>query len=182
MRLFLKFLGIIFGIILITAIHISLTFILPRPFSFINIIFVAIFLVLFLTESGSVVWMAFLTNFIIELFTATTPFGVLLFSGTVSILGAYWLYRFVIVSRSWYAGLALSAMTLVIYRLLYTIFLLLLQLFARTMEINWQQLFIFYLWEITLSSLAVGGFFLLLIFLRPSFREPMVSKGAFPKW
>lgn len=154
----IRFILIALGVLLLSAIHIGLAFILPFPWSKINIIFVLLVVLLFWWDSGYIIWLAFFSHLLIELYT-TTPFGVLLFSGTISFLLAFWFYRYFFTNRSWYAAAALGLLTLLIYRSLYFFGLLFCKIFGLTATLPWQNILLTSIWELIFSVPAIALIF-----------------------
>ena len=154
MRPFIRFVSIMLGVLLLSATHIGLAFILPFPWSKINIIFVLLIILLFWWDSGYIIWLAFFSHLLIELYT-TTPFGVLLFSGTISFLLAFWFYRYFFTNRSWYAAATLGLLTILIYRALYFFGLLSYKVLGLTTILPWQNILLTSMWEIVLSVPAI---------------------------
>lgn len=134
---------------LLAAIHFGAASLLPHPYSTINIFFVVFTLSILWSERGSVVWLAFATHFIIELFS-TLPFGITLFSAVFATLLGYWLFEAFFTNKSWYTATALSASMIFLYRVLY-VFLILFIIFFEKQSIAWPQLFIRFAWEIIFS-------------------------------
>ena len=155
MNYFLRTLGIFFGVVLLVGFHIGLSYILPYPFSKINILFTVLIIMLLWWNSGLVVWLTFFSYFFLELYTAT-PFGVVLFSATVSMLFAYWLYQSFFTNRSLYGAVALTASTLFFYRFFYIFLIVALKMFKVVNFIPWQQFFLTFFWEFFLTIFAVG--------------------------
>lgn len=103
--------------------HVSLLFFLPEPFNKINVIMIALVVMLLTTDSGSVIWFAAFLYFCLELYTVT-PFGVVLTAGTISLLLLVWLYRAFFTNRSVVSVAALTGVGLILYRILYSLGLL----------------------------------------------------------
>jgi len=155
MRLFLRLSLAAFGLILLSAFHIGIAFILPYPWSKLNIIFVLLIILLFWWDSGYIIWLSFFTNLIIELY-ATTPFGILLFSGTISMLAAFWLYKYLFTNRSWYAAAGLGFLTIIIYRVFYLLGFLFPKITGMVAVWPWQNILITLVWELIFSVPAVA--------------------------
>lgn len=163
MRGILKFVAILAAIIIGIMLHLGALYVLPFPFSQVHLLFVLLFLLLIITESGLVVWVSFFAHFIIELFSAT-PFGVLLFSGTISVLFMYWLSKEMFTHRSWISAVTLCAIGILGYRLIY-VFAMLLQKFLFSFQFE----FIFepFLWEVLFTTVLVACIYPVLpIFLK----------------
>jgi hypothetical protein len=147
------------SVVFVVLLHLATGSVLPYPWGYANAIIVFLILFLLLEESGVVVWIAFAAHFFVELY-AMSPFGVILFSGTMSALAAFWLYRYFFTNQSWFTATALSFLTVVMYRLMYTVLLLIARIFLGTPLPPWRFLMIVYGWEIALTTLAAGMLYL----------------------
>ncbi|MBU0597107.1 hypothetical protein KJ641_00965 [Patescibacteria group bacterium] len=175
----IKTFGVALAIFLSTILHISIAYILPHPFSFLNVIFFMILTFLLVFNRGFVVWLTFFTHFIIELYIVSTPFGVILFASTMSILFAFWLYKNILTNHAWYVGVVLSIITLAFYRTLYILSLLILILVSKELVIDWVSLLISFLWEILFTSLVVGLVYTFLLLAWPSINKKSSGVGSF---
>ena len=161
MRGVLSFLGGLIGLISLVALNIGLSYILPYPFSKINLIFAILIIITIWRGTGQVVWFAFFAHFVVELFAAS-PFGVILFSSTISILLGYWLFKNFFTNRSWYAAIALSGIFILFYRLLYVFSLLLAKIFNENLYIPWRLIFSTFLWEELFTIILVALLYFIL--------------------
>ncbi len=157
----IRFIKVTGGIILLAVLHIGFSYLLPYPFSKLNIMLAVLLLILLWKKDGTVVWIAFFTNFFIELY-ATTPFGIILFSSTISVLIGYWFYQLVFTDRSWYAAIGLTFFTLSCYRFLYLVLLFLASFFFPKISIPWQLIFPMIFWELLFTTLTVGLLYLII--------------------
>lgn len=148
------------GTLAIVFSHLAVSYLLPPPWGHMNAIFVILSLLLLLGESGMVVWMAFAGHFVLELY-ATTPFGIVLFSGTFALLAAVWLFRYFFTNRSWYTAFAVSAIGVALYRVLYSGSLLLVRAFGVETALPWRRLAVVFGWEILLTAIATGALYVL---------------------
>ena len=162
-----------------TILHISAAHILPYPFSFLNIIFFTILVTLLIFSRGFVVWITFFTHLIIELYIVSTPFGIILFASTISVLFAFWLYGSVLTNHSWYAGVVLSVITLICYRFLYLGGLLFMFLISNELIINWNALLLSFLWEILFTSIMVGLVYACLVLIWPNINKKSSVGNSF---
>lgn len=158
MRALTRFFLALFIVIFLSALHIGLSFILPSPWSKINIILVVLIVLMFWWDSGMIVWLSFFAHLIIELYT-TAPFGILLASGTLSLLISFWLYRYFFTNRSWYAAGALGFLTLIIYRAIYIIAISLLKFFGLVQALPWLNILQTLSWELVFSVPAIALLF-----------------------
>jgi len=155
MKKFLVFFGVIVFMLLTVLLYLAVSYLFPYPYSKMNILFIVLLLVLVWRQSGYVVWMSFFLHFLIELYTLT-PFGVVLFSSTISILGAYWLSENVLTNRSWLSTVFLGIMTMTTYRILYLVALLTARLFSSSVDIVWSGLATTFAWELLFTVLGFG--------------------------
>lgn len=161
MHKMLQTLSLPLGIVGIVFLHLAASYLLPPPWGHVNAMFVLLSLLLLVGESGMVVWIAFASHFILELY-ATTPFGVILFSGTFALLAAVWLFRYFFTNRSWYTAFAVPLIGVALYRLLYSASLLIARAFGVPTAFPWRHLAGVYGWEMLLTSVATGAFYILL--------------------
>lgn len=150
----LRFILVILTLGLLTVLHIGASYLLPFPYSKVNILLGSLLILLVTRGTGIIVWISFFSHFLIELYTVT-PFGAVLFSSTLSMLAAYWLSKHVFTNYSWFATLALTACTLVLYRFLYSISLLLAALLSGYTTSSWFLLFTTFVWELLFTLLFV---------------------------
>lgn len=155
MKTLFQYLRVVCGIFGIVAAHLTTSYLLPPPWGHINTMFVLLSLLLLFGESGLVVWIAFAAHFVIELY-ATSPFGIILFSGTFAVLVAVWLFRYFFTNRSWYTAFAVSFIGVGVYRLLYSLFLGLTRALLGEPSLPWRHLLVVYGWEMLLSAIATG--------------------------
>src|SRR3990167_8100335 len=146
MRYLFQSLKAVGGCILIAALHMGALYLFPYPLNKINVIFSFLVLAILWTDSGVIVWVAFLLHFFIELY-ALSPFGIVLFAGTMATLMLFWLYRNVFINRSFVAVVSLSLTAIVLYRVLYTIALFIFS-FSLVREQSFASLMIVYAWEV----------------------------------
>lgn len=161
MHKLIRFVFLLLCTLFFVTLHFFVAYTLPYPFDKINILFVYLLFYLLLTESGTVVWMAFFTHIFIEVFPSNT-FGVTLMSSSLAFLLSYWFHTYYITNKRWYGGLALMIFTLFSYRVLYSFLLFFFHRFAPTVvNIQWTEL-----WELGLSEiLLTSSLFIILYFL-----------------
>ncbi|MCB9798117.1 hypothetical protein H6758_00145 [Candidatus Nomurabacteria bacterium] len=121
MKKLLDFVAHALFILFTIAVHLVMVTIFDYPISAINILFIILILHLLLYESLRVVWMSIAVFYILELFVSS-PFGVLLFSGTYAIYLAYVLHLNVFPNRNLVASTLLLFITLICFRFLYVLF------------------------------------------------------------
>lgn len=144
-------------ILLLVAVSVSMgaAYVLPYPWSKVNMLFIVLLLILAFRPQGTVVWMSFLAHFFLELY-AITPFGVLLLSGTLSMLFTYWAYQYLFSNRSWWAMIAMSAFTLFVYRCVYMLALWIAYLIDPRVPITWSSIVITTSWEILFTTTLIA--------------------------
>lgn len=124
---------------------------LPPPWRQINALFLFLMILFMIRETGAVVWLSFFVHFIMELY-ATTPFGIVLFAGTVGMLVSVWLFHQFLTNRSWYTMFVLTASAILLYRLLYTVLLFIVSTRGYTVMPPWTFLLQTYGSEIALTA------------------------------
>lgn len=173
-----KVMLIFLALVLMVAFHIGFSYLLPYPISKINIIFTVIILLLLWHNSGMVVWISFFSNLFIELFTVS-PYGVVLFSSTISVLIAYWLYQNFFTNRSIYAALVLTAFTIFIYRLFYIIIMFILKIFGVVNYMPWKLIFVTSLWEILFTTILVSILYFIFSMFTKKFNSSVIESSIF---
>jgi hypothetical protein len=169
MRTLLRVLGVILLATLLVILHMAAASWLPAPWNAVNSIMVVCLSILIREEKGWVVWVSFACHSIIELYTKT-PFGVLLTAGTFSLLFGYWIYSYVFTNQSWYSSLALVAMVMMMYRLMYTIAIVIISFITHEAQIITGVTVMTYVSELLLTSLGV--LFISFIITRGASRQP----------
>jgi hypothetical protein len=160
-RLLSLSLNFILFFLMITA-HIGVAVLVPYPFSKINVLFLVILLLLVLVESGGLIWVAFFSHVVVELYSLT-PFGIILIPATLSILGTYWLYRYVFTTRTFISVLSLSAFSLFVFRLLYVALLGVVYGILPELFVQWDALLITILWEFGLTLVLMSFCYVLIL-------------------
>ncbi|MEK7623759.1 MAG: hypothetical protein AAB408_03775 [Patescibacteria group bacterium] len=149
-------------ILAMVFLHLVKVSLAPFPWSAINILFVPLILLMSIREARITVWLAFFSHFFIELY-ATTPFGVVLASSTLSVLLTFWLSQSFFIHRSWYTAFALSAVAIFLYRLFYSVILQALSLTGKISPLPISPLLPYYGWEILLTSVVTGSLSIFLV-------------------
>jgi len=178
MKLFVKVLLAILGMVILSAFHLGLSYVLPYPYAKLNIIFCVLILLMLWWNSGYIVWISFFCHLFIELFTVS-PFGLVLFSSTLGILSAFWLYKYIFTNRSWYAAVAVAGISLFIYRIVYLFIAALLYLFKILNYLPLKLVFATFIWEFifTVSTVAIVYFFISRFTSR--FRASVIESSVF---
>jgi len=99
------------------ALHIIVQFLLPVPLSHIHVILLLAMFMMLRYDSGRVVWLGFFSYLALDMLSPP-QFGVILMSGTLSILFTFWLYKYVVHTRGWYTGTLLTLISILIYHAL----------------------------------------------------------------
>lgn len=160
--------------VVLLLLHYSISYILPWPWNNFNILFLAIVLFIMGWESESAVWLGFILHFFIELYSIT-PFGLVLFSSTISIFATYKLYILFFTNRSWYSALALSASAILIYRIIYTILFIILEFSQDSLDIVIGVMLLPYLMELVLTSITAGIVIFILSRTIPRFQSGRIN-------
>ena len=163
---------------ILVVFSIATSYLLPYPFSGINIILGILILSILWKNNGIIVWISFFSYFTIELFSVT-PFGIILFSGTMCILFSLWLYRHILNNRTWYVAIILTFFTLLIYYILYLLTISILQIFGVITLIPWGLIIINFLWELLFTSLFVVICYLILWHFFHAFNASVVESRVF---
>ena len=121
MKLLLQTIKFILGVAIIGFMHVAIAFLLPPPFNTVHIIFIAIVMVLFLYEHGSIVWFGALLSIMLD-FPSLYPFGISLVSGTIATTVMLLLYRNIFTNRSLYAAMMLLSIGYICYRGIFVLF------------------------------------------------------------
>ncbi len=162
MRKWLQLLFVILVTICILFFHFIIVYTLPYPYDKINILFIYLVFYLLWIQSGSVVWVAFLTHIFLEAFPSSA-FGVTLLSSSLSMLISYWLSLYYITNKKWYSASILMVLTLFCYRIFYSIFLFFAEKVGDgTLDIEWSEIWQLGLWEILVTSVMFTILYFLL--------------------
>jgi len=178
MRNILSAIGGIISLIVLVSVEIGLSYILPFPYSKINLIFAVLIIWMLWRKSGMVVWISFFANFIVELFAAS-PFGLIVFSGTISMLLGYWFFQNIFTNRSWFAAIVLTIITIFLYRLIYAFGLLILFWGNAIRVVPWKMMMSTLLWEELFTVLLVGMIYVLLTRYSRQFRSEVIEAQRF---
>lgn len=174
----LRWVGGLIGLWGFIIIDLGLSYILPYPWSKINLLFALLIILMLWRGSGWIVWITFFAHLTKEMYTAS-PFGVVLLSSTLSILFSYWLYRYLFTNRSWYAAIVLATITITLFRLLYMVVLFILHLFDVIQIIPWQLMLITFAWEALLTISLVGIIYSVMAKFSPRFKSAVITARRF---
>lgn len=167
MKLLLKSLLIILSIIFIAGLHMAVSYIAPFPLDKINVIFGALILFILFNKSGVVIWISFLLHHLVELY-AISPFGIVLFAGTISTLIIYWLSRNLFTNPRPIVAIGITALGLIIYRGMYVISLIILYTLSQggyTIGLK-PEVFVIYMWEMLFTILLVSLLYFLISYYK----------------
>lgn len=153
-----------FAVIAAVLLHMAALYVLPYPFFHMHVLFLFLLLLLLVWKSGLVVWVAFFSFFTIELMGAG-QFGVLLTSGTLSMLFGVWLYRDIFTNRSIFAAIALTGSVLACFRTLYTLLLWPWVAIADGVFLPWRALAWPFFLELCFTVVAMAACYLFLTIL-----------------
>lgn len=175
---FARYIAWIAGLTFFVVLDIGLSFVLPYPWSKVNMLFALLIVLMLWRNTGWVVLASFFAHLITELYTIS-PFGVVLLSGTLSILFSLWLYRYFFTNHSWYAAITLSAVALAIFRAMYTMSLLVLRAFNVIKTAPWKLMFITFAWEGVFTIFAVGVIYFAISRFSNRFRSAVITARRF---
>ncbi len=136
----------------IMVLHISVTHLFSYPFNTLHVALLFLSFLIVLKKTGTVVWISFSIGFVFDLMSAST-FGIFLISYTLTILLLYWLFRDVLTHHSIWSITALVALGNILFRILYTLGL------SMTQDIIFSDVFIYYLWEIIMTTVVSIGLY-----------------------
>lgn len=148
-------LGVLLGLWLIFTVHLTLIYFLPYPYHTANFLLAILVTMLLVFDSGKIVWFGCALFWCLELYTGT-PYGIVLYAGTLTMLFMYWLYGRVITNRSFVAACALTTAAVVSYRAVYTLLLFFSSLAVENQPpIAWTPLFEAFGWEILFTNVLM---------------------------
>lgn len=168
MRYFLSIFSKVLFLLALVVAHFFLSYILPFPLNTVNVIFASLVLFMLLSESGTIVWMAFFTHLCIELYSVS-PFGVILFSSTVSILFTYWLFQYFLSNRSWYSTVVLTFLSLFFYRAISLILIAFISFVGKGDSLPWSNILALAGWELLFTEIVVIAGYAIIPQLRKNF-------------
>ncbi len=128
----------------ILMLHVGFITLVPYPLNTIQVALLLLTYIIILKQSGTTVWMAFVIGFIFDLMSSSM-FGIFTLSYTVTVLLLYWLFRDILTQQSFWAVSALTAAGLIVFRIMYTLTLIISQ------DIIWSDLMIWYSWEFMMT-------------------------------
>ena len=143
---FCRALILIVGLFLIHLIFINL---LPSPFNNINLIFLYL-LWQIIHYNKLPVWQSLVLAGLLELFSST-PFGINLIIYPASFTLLFWISKNILVNRSFYTIIITTALGVVLFRLIFIIALLILNVFIASLFTLNQEILIYIGWEIVLN-------------------------------
>ncbi|OGH91797.1 MAG: hypothetical protein A2534_04705 [Candidatus Magasanikbacteria bacterium RIFOXYD2_FULL_39_9] len=148
------------SIFLILAAHIFVVNFLPFPFSHINIIFSLSLLILTISPSSRVLWLALITSYVSELFSSI-PFGIGTAALFISLLIINWFQLNILTNRSVYMIFLSAILGISLYRALFVLLLTVNNYFYSLAPLPYREILADAGWEVLLSSLLL--FFLYLL-------------------
>ncbi|MFA7244815.1 MAG: hypothetical protein WC070_01375 [Candidatus Magasanikbacteria bacterium] len=126
--------------------------VLPFPFNTINFVIIYLLIFLGIKGHGNLVWLAFFSGFLMDLYS-DLYFGVFTISLTFAFLFIYWLYYEFFTNKSVLSLTVMSVITILFFRTFYT------GLFIFDGKYLNSDIFIFYLWEMFLTTFFVFIFY-----------------------
>jgi hypothetical protein len=153
MKLLLQTIKFILAVASIGSLHIAIAFLLPYPFSSIHIIFIAIIMILFLYEHGSIVWFGAILSMMLD-FPSIEPTGVPLVAGVVATTTMLLLYRNIFTNRSLFAAIVLLSIGYMVYRTVFVMFDIM-QYLVYAISFDILELMIIYITELSMTLMAL---------------------------
>lgn len=147
----------------VVVLHIGLVTFFLHPFNKINLISLFVIIILLMTESGKVVWLSFVSYFLVELFSIT-PFGVVLYSGTISALVSFWLYKGIFTNRTVLTTMSLATISIVVYRFFYSVLLFIDNHLSNKEGVSFSLPLSSYAWELVTTVITAVLIHILLKF------------------
>lgn len=121
MKTFLLLLYTVGVISIIFVAHIAISYLVPAPFNYINLITISLALISLRQNSDQAIWYALVLGFLLELFSADY-FGVTMAALVVSVMVLSWLLRTVFTNYSWYMIFLTGFLFVVVYQSLQIMF------------------------------------------------------------
>lgn len=160
MQILWKIIAFFFYIFLILVAHIFVVNFLPYPFNHINIIFSFPLLLLIISPSKKVLWIALIISYISELLSSI-PFGVGTASLFISLLIINWFQLNILTNKSIYMIFLSAVLGIALYRVLFVFLLTMNNYFYNLNPLPYKEIILDARWEILLSSLLL--FFLYIL-------------------
>lgn len=93
---------------------------LPGFFAQINVPIIFLSISLLVWKNGGIVWYAAAVYAVFDLYTAT-PFGLVLYAGTLAMLVVFWLYRAIITNQGIFAAALVTGALVLAWNILYAL-------------------------------------------------------------
>lgn len=141
--------------LLIFVLNLYFSYLLPYPWKTINLVILFLLLILGLRGSGNVVWLAFFSGILMDLYS-DLYFGVFSVSLTLSTLIIYWLYYDIFTNKSIWSIAIMTLLEIIIFRIFYTILIV---FNGSKVKLT---LFSYYGWEILFTTILTFILYFLL--------------------
>jgi len=141
--------------LLIFVLNLYFSYLLPYPWKTINLVILFLLLILGLRGSGNVVWLAFFSGVLMDLYSELY-FGVFSISLTFSTLIIYWLYYDIFTNKSIWSIAIMTLLEIIIFRIFYTILIV---FNGSKVKLT---LFSYYGWEILFTTILTFILYFLL--------------------
>lgn len=119
--LILQAIKFILGISVVGLLHVAVAYVFPVPLNMVHVMFIAIVMILFLYEHGSIIWFAAILFLMLD-FPSMYPFGLAVIAGVLATTAMLLLYRHVFTNRSLLAAIALLSIGYAVYRSVYLVY------------------------------------------------------------
>ena len=156
----------------------SLILELPVPFRNISVPLIALSLGLLIWKSGGIVWYAAVLYAVLDWYTAT-PYGLVLYSGTLAMLVVVWLYRGIITNQGILAAALVTAALTSVFNIFYALGRGLLSVFTDTVNFPGAAWLTTYVSQLVITVLAAVVVYLILARLIPRLKVTHTRQVGF---
>ena len=148
LRNVLKIILTIILLILFFIANLYSSYVLPYPWSNINLLISFLLIFLSFWGSGSIVWLAFFAGFLSDLYS-DVYFGVFSITFTATFLIIYWLYYEIFTNRSIWSLTIMSVVTFLIFHFIYSVLTVINGILPKVTFLK------YYAWEVLLTTIFV---------------------------
>ncbi|OGH86112.1 MAG: hypothetical protein A2493_01485 [Candidatus Magasanikbacteria bacterium RIFOXYC12_FULL_33_11] len=148
LRNVLKIILTIILLILFFIANLYSSYVLPYPWSNINLLISFLLIFLSFWGSGSIVWLAFFAGFLSDLYS-DVYFGVFSITFTATFLIIYWLYYEIFTNRSIWSLTIMSVVTFLIFHFIYSVLTVINGILPKVTLLK------YYAWEVLLTTIFV---------------------------
>jgi len=173
-KIILKAIAALGGVLTIFIAHIAMVNFLPFPINRINLIYMALVWLVISKGTTSAIWLALVLSFLTEIFSST-PFGVNMAALILSLIFLDWFLLTIFTNHSWYMVFFSGLVGFISYRALGIIFLILAALMSHgAISLNYRLITDFLL-EAALTSLALALTYLIASLFKNRFNPNYIT-------